>query len=187
MNDTELDRLLNAWEAPAPPPSLREGLQARFPRRERRSFVRPMKWVLVVAVASATLAIGVGQSGAERWDFHLVRALNRLYEGLVLGLEARRASATVARIRQAAPRVYVDGQLAPPLGYANASSLVVQIPGEGVYSVLLFHPPGLTGWDEAGHIHDHVIEFQVSGRQVRIDCDRAIVDSEAPVWVRGRL
>lgn len=186
MNDTELDRLLNAWEAPAPPPSLRKGLKARFPRGERRRFVRPMKWVLAAAVVCATLAIGLGQGGAERWDFHFVRALNRLYEGLVQGLEARRAVGIVARIRQSAPKVYVDGQLAAPLEFAAASRMDVQVPGEGVYSVLLFHPAGLTGWDEAGRMHDHVIEFQAHGRQVRIECDQAIVDSEEPVFVRRR-
>ena len=61
MNDTELDRLLDTWEAPAPLPSLREGVRGRFPRAEPRRF-RPLGWMLAIVVASAALAIGTGQS-----------------------------------------------------------------------------------------------------------------------------
>lgn len=57
MNDAELDRLLDMWQPPEPPPSLREGLLARFPRGERRQFVRPLRWVLAIAIASIALAL----------------------------------------------------------------------------------------------------------------------------------
>jgi hypothetical protein len=63
MNDTELDRLLDTWETPEPPPSLREGLRARFPQADRPRFARPLGWVLVIAVASVTLA---NRHGAEQ-------------------------------------------------------------------------------------------------------------------------
>ena len=114
MNDTELDQLLETWEAPTSPPSLRRNLRARFPRTERRSFARPLRWVLAIAVASATLAIGMEQSGANPWDFQIVRCLNRLYEGFMEGLAARQASNMVNRILQSEPKVYVDGQLVAP-------------------------------------------------------------------------
>lgn len=40
MNDTELDRLLNTWEAPVPPPSLCEGLRGRV-SASRTAKIRP--------------------------------------------------------------------------------------------------------------------------------------------------
>jgi hypothetical protein len=185
MNDTELDRLLYAWEAPVPPPSLREGLRARFPRPEQRRFARPLRWVLVIAVASATLAIGMEQSGENPWDFRLVRVLNRLYEGAVEGFEAWRATSIVAQIRHSEPKVYVDGQLVAPLEYGPAARMDVQVPGEGVYSIISY-PGGLTGWVEAGHIHGSVIEFRAGSKQVRIDCNKPIVDSDRPVFAMRR-
>jgi hypothetical protein len=43
-----------------------------------------------------------------------------------------------------------------------------------------------TGWVEAGRIHGNVIEFQAGSKQVRIECDRPIVDSDRPVFVMRR-
>lgn len=192
MNDTELDRLLDSWETPPPPPSLREGLRARFPRAERPRFARPLGWMLVIAVASVTLAIGTGQSGENPWDFRIVRVLNQLYENFLEGLEAWQATSIVAQIRQSEPKVYVDGQLVAPLKYGHAASMDVQVPGDGVYSIISYPIPshradgGLTGWIEAGHIHGNVIEFQAGSRQVRIECNTAIVDSDRPVFARRR-
>lgn len=185
MNDTELDRLLDTWEAPAPPLSLREGLRAGFPRAERRSFARPLRWVLVIAIASATLAIGMEQSGQNSWNFGLVRAFNRVYESVIEGFEAWRATAIVARIRQSEPKVYVDGQLAAPLEYGHAATMDVRVPGEGVYSIIAY-PARLTGWVEAGRIHANTIEFQAGGKQVRIECTQPIVESDRPVLARRR-
>jgi hypothetical protein len=192
MNDTELDRLLDIWEAPSPPPSLREGLRARFPRAERRRFIRPLRWVLAIAVASATLAIGMEESGENFWDFRVVRVLNRLYEGFMEGFEVRMAAGIVARIRQSEPKVYVEGQLVAPLEYGRAATMDVQVPGDGVYSIISYPMPGhradggLSGWIEAGHIYRNVIEFQVGGKQVRIECNKPIVDSDRPVFVMRR-
>jgi len=184
MNDSELDRLLDAWEAPAPPPSLREDLRARFPRGERRRFARPLRGALAIAAASAALAIALGQGGGDLSSFGPVRVLNQVYENLLAGFEAWRASSLVARIRQSDPRVYVDGQLVAPLEYGHAATINVHVPGEGVYSIISF--PGLTGWVEAGHIHGNVIEFQAGGKQVRIECNRPLVDSDRPVFARRR-
>ena len=87
MNDTELDRLLDTWEAPAPPPSLRQGLRARFPRIERPRFRRPLGWALVIAVATITLATGIPQSGENVWGSRLVGAINSVYEDFLDGIE----------------------------------------------------------------------------------------------------
>jgi len=192
MNDTDLDRLLDTWEAPAPPPSLREDVRGRFPRAEPRRFARPLGWVLVIVVASAALAIGMEQSEANPWDFQLVRVLNRLYEGFMEGLEARQAPYIRDQIRRSQPKVYVNGQLGAPLQYGPAAHMDVQVPGEGVYSIISYPmrshraDGGLTGWVEAGRIHGNVIEFQAGGAQVRIECDKPIVDSDHPVFALRR-
>ncbi|HEY2014134.1 MAG TPA: hypothetical protein VGH38_11580 [Bryobacteraceae bacterium] len=185
MNDNELDRLLDTWEAPAPPSSLRKGLRAQFPRPERRRFARPLGWVLVIAVASATLAIGLEQSGENPGDFRIVRVLNRLYENLMEGLETRRLPIIVAHIRQSEPKVYVDGELAGQLEYGPAATMNVQVPGEGLYSITLYRG-GLTGWTEAGHLHGNAIEFRAGAKQVRIECNRPIADSDRPVFAMRR-
>jgi len=192
MNDTELDRLLDTWEAPEPPPSLREGLRWRFPRAEQRRFAGPLGWVLVLAVASAVMAIGMEQSEANPWDFQLVRVLNRFYEGFMEAFEARRATNTVAQIRQSQPKVYVNGQLVAPLQYGPAATMDVQVPGEGLYSIISYPMRSHradgepTGWVEAGHIHGNVIEFQAGSKKVRIECNKPIVDSDRPVFAMRR-
>jgi hypothetical protein len=196
MNDTELDQLLDTWETPAPPPTLREGLLARFPRAERRRFARPLGWVLVIAVASVMLAIGMGQSGENLWDFRIDHALNQLYENFLKGLEAWQATSIVAQIQRSEPKVYVDGQLVAPLKYGPGARMDVQVPGDGVYSIvsytMLSHrsdpkfshraDTSLTGWVEAGQIHGNLIEFQAGSRRVRIECNKPIVDSDRPVF-----
>jgi hypothetical protein len=192
MNDTELDQLLDTWEPPATPPSLREGLRARFPRAERPRFARPLGWVLVTAVVSVTLAIGMGRSGENPRDFKIVRVVNQLYENFLGGLGAWRASSIVAQIRQSEPKVYVDGQLVAPLKYGPAATMDVQVPGEGVYSITSYPMPshradgGLTGWVEAGSIHGNLIEFQAGGKRVHIECSKPIVDFDRPVFARRR-
>ena len=192
MNDTELDRLLDAWKTPAPPPSLRAGVLAGFPRAEPRRFARPVGWALVIVVASATLAIGMQHSEANPWDFHFVRVLNRIYEGLMESFEARRATYIRDQIRQSQPKVYVNGHLVGALQYGPAASMDVQVPGEGVYSISSYPmrsqraDGGPTGWVEAGRIHGSVIEFEAGSNQVRIECDRSIVDSDRPVFAMRR-
>jgi hypothetical protein len=110
---------------------------------EQRRFCSPRKWLILIAVASATLVIGLGQNGENRWAFQIARVLDQLYKSFVQSLEARRAADIVARIRQSEPKVYVDGQLAAPLEYGPAAKINVHIPGEGVYSIISY--PGLAG------------------------------------------
>ena len=185
MNDTELNRLLNTWVAPVPPPSLRQGLRAQFPPPKRRRFARPLRWVLVGTVAMATLAVGMGQTGGKFSDAPLVRAINRLYEDLLGGIEAWRATSLTARVRLADPKVYVDGELAGPLKYGHAATMYLKVPGEGEYFIISYRN-GLASWVEAGHIHGSVIEFQAGGKTVRIECNREIVDADLPVFVMRR-
>ena len=58
----------------------------------------------------------------------------------------------------------------------------VQVPGEGEYLISLFD--GVKGFVEAGRVHGNVLEFQAGAKQVRIVCNRAIVDSDLPIFVR---
>jgi hypothetical protein len=148
--------------------------------------------MLVIAVASVTLAVGMGQSGENPWDIRVVRVLNQLYENSLEGLEAWQATSIVAQVRQSEPKVYVDGQLVAPLKYGHAASMDVQVPGDGVYSIISYPIPshradgGLTGWVEAGQIHGNVIEFRAGSKQVRIECNKPIVDSDRPVFAMHR-
>ena len=193
MNETELDRLLDSWTAPAPSPFLREGLRARFPRAERRRFTRPLRWVLLTAAASVMLAIGMGQSSGNPWDFRVVSVLNQLYENFLNGLAAWQSTSIVAQIRQSEPKVYVEGQLVAPLAYGPAARMDVQVPGDGVYFITSYPMPRRqadgrpTGWVEAGHIHGNVIEFQAGSKQVRIECNKPIVDADRPVFALRRI
>lgn len=193
MNDTELDRLLDTWEAPTPPRSLKKGLQARFPRAEQRRFGRPPRWVLVAATASVMFAIGMQQSGASPGDFQLVRFVDNLYQSCLERIEAWRATSIVEQISESDPKVYVDGQLIAPLKYGPAATMEVQVPGEGVYSIISYPmrthraDGALTGWVEAGYIRDNVIEFQAGSKRVRIECNRRIVDADHSVFAMRRM
>ena len=195
MNDTELDRLLNTWEAPAPPRTLRVGLRARFPRAERRKFTRPLRWGLAIALATATLAIGMDQIGASPWDFRMQRVLNHVnhvYRGLMEFFEPRMALNIVKQIQQSDPKVYVDGQLGAPLEYGGAATMNVKVPGDGVYSIISYPMASHqadgrpTGWVEAGRIHGNAIEFQAGSKQVRIVCNQAILNVDRPVYAMRR-
>jgi len=185
MNDAELDRLLDTWKAPAPSPSLRAGLRDRLPRRERRMFGRPLRWVLAIALVSAAVAIGMEQSGGNASDSRLASIVNRLYEGFIEGLEALQTTAMMHRIQQSEPRLYMDGQPGAPLEYGHAGTLTLRVPGSGVYSVNAY-PRRLPGWEEVGRIHGSTIEFQVAGAQVRIECNRVIAEPDRPVFARRR-
>jgi hypothetical protein len=75
MNETELDALLDSWDAPAPPPSLRRGLVAALPAPRRGVFGVPLRWVLAVAGVALCAALGAGTFDSsqlahsyERWD-----------------------------------------------------------------------------------------------------------------------
>ena len=189
MNDTELDRLLNTWSAPASPAIDAGAPPGALPRVERPGFARPLKWALV-GLCSLGLTIAIAQTGESHGDA-LLRAVHLHIRGLVMMVDAHRASLITAAIRQSQPKVYVDGELAAPLGYGNSSTLRVDVPGDGVYYALFFsyftqlaEPGRPTGWVEAGSIHGNVIEFQAGGKQVRIECNQSIVDGERPVFVR---
>jgi hypothetical protein len=183
MNEHELDQLLDSWEAPAPRPSLRERVRARFPRAERRSIVRPLGWALAIAGLSAALAVGMEQTGASPWNFQLGQLLEQLHNHLMEAVEVHRAAYTVGEIRGSDPKVYIDGQPGAAPQYGHSTRIEVEVPGEGIYAVS-FHRGQLPGWSE-GRMRDNVIEFEAGSRHVRIECNRSIAGSAGqPVYVR---
>src|SRR5215468_8573787 len=73
MNDLDLDRALDAWSVPGPPPSLRAAMEARLPAQPKRRI--RFRWVAAAALATvattlATPAIrsGVLSSDTGAWD-----------------------------------------------------------------------------------------------------------------------
>ncbi|HLK70202.1 MAG TPA: hypothetical protein VKU19_42525 [Bryobacteraceae bacterium] len=63
MNEIELDQLLSAWVAPAPPPSLRRHLIAAMP--EQRRGILSVRQYWLIAAAAAGLCTVVGAVGFE--------------------------------------------------------------------------------------------------------------------------
>ena len=190
MNDTELDRLMDGWEAPPPPESMRQRLRACFPRTERIRFARPLKWALV-GLCSLGLTLAIAQTGEGHGDI-VMRHLTHVYEGLVMMVDSHRAAFVRNAMRQSEPKVFVDGQPGATLEYRGGASLVVHVPGDGVYFALFvrysdqFSPGRELKMVEAGRVHDNVVEFQSGGKQFRIECNRPIIDGELPVYVGHR-
>lgn len=185
MNDLELDRLLDSWEAPAPPAWLRAGLRERFPHPTRRTVRRPLGWLLAIAIASATLAIGMEQSAERLAGSSIVEILSGWYDAFLYGVQAHRVAALTMQIRDSDPRVFVDGAPAPPLQFRHSTVFDVQIPGDGIYSIT-FGNLELKGWVRAGRIDGSVIRFQAGTHRVAVDCRQRLMISDAPVWLRRR-
>lgn len=187
MNDTELDRLLDRWEVPAPSGALREGVRARFPRPAGRGSRFPLRLVLAVAVISATLAIATGQGGehsVEGFGAHLMRLHNMFYRWMhpsYGALELRK------KLQRSEPKFYVDGQLlkAPQYGPWQAATMWLEVPGAGVY-LFTSYSGRMAGFQQAGTVHGNVLKFQAGARQVRIECSAAITDDDQPIYVSRR-
>jgi len=190
MNDTELDRLLNSWDAPAPPSSMRDRLRARFPRTERIHLGRPLKWGLATLCAAAALTVAAAQTGEHHGDI-VMHMVDHVYGLVVFTVDQHRAPSIRNEIRRSQPTVYIDGNLAGPLEYRGGATLVVHAPGDsGVYMVSFvrfidryYRNKNSPDWMEAGSVHGNVIEFQAGDEKVRIECNRSIIDGERPVFV----
>lgn len=183
MNDSELDTLLGAWEAPAPSKTLRSALRARFPREPRAFRFRP-RWVLAAAVLSFTLAIAAGQGGGDLLGeltsaFHL----QPVRETFMRWVGPWQAHAIFKRILDSDPKVYIDGEFQPnaQLRTWHAATMWIDLPGEGPYLFSTYRDaegPLL----RAGGIHGNVIEFRAGAKQVRIECSSAIVTIDRVIF-----
>ena len=96
-----------------------------------------------------------------------------------------------ARIAASAPKVFVDGRQVTPLEFGPGATMNVEIAGEGVYSITSYPVTERqtadgrpAGWVEAGHILGNVIKFRAGAKKVRIECNKPIVQSDLPVFVR---
>lgn len=199
MNETELDRLLDLWDAPSPPRSLRDGVMERFPRAERLGFVRPLRWAFATIAVSLALAIvlagavAAAQSNDTLADLPIIRSLNVMYQNFIEARQAARAKEIATRIAEADPKVFIDGRSAAPLQFGPAATIDVQVPGDGVYSITMFpiserrsadNRP--TGWVEAGRLSGSVIEFEAGGKHVRIECNNSIIERDRAVFLMRR-
>ena len=171
MTDLELDQLLDTWQAPAPTPAFRRKLRA--PTRRQR---RPLRWALLLLAASLTLMVATGQRSDP-----VMGVVNRFWENALELFEVWSTTGMVNRIRQSDPKVYVDGQPAPPPRFVHAAIMEVDIPGEGVYFVTVHRR--LQGWTEAGRVHGNLIEFRVGEKRVIVECNRSI-SADHPVAIR---
>jgi hypothetical protein len=184
MNDTELDPILDHWQAPAPPRGMREKLRARFPRAQRSVVRRPWRWLAATAVALVALTVAMGQSGSSPAGSRIAQAFMEFWDHIMDGIQAHRVAALVAQIRDSDPQVSVDGKPAPPLVYRHSMVFDVQTP-DGAYAIVFFAKP-LSGWTRAGQIKETYIEFEAGAHHVVITCNRRLLMSDAPVMVRRR-
>ena len=187
MNDQELDRLLDRWDAPAPSRALREGVRARFPRGERRVRRFPLRWVLAVAVVSATLAIAMGQGGdasMEGFGAHLMRLHNMFFRWMHPSYGAQELRTKFLRSE---PKIYVDGQLlkTPQYGSWRAGTTWVEVPGAGVY-LFTTYAGGLSGFQQGGSVHSNVLQFRAGSKFVRIECNAPITEDDQSIYVSRR-
>lgn len=168
MTDNELDQLLNRWRAPVAAPGLRERVLQRFPRRERRSFWRPLRWALPVALALCMLALATAPSG--RALENLAGGVQQLIVGVHQFFGSHWAAHVLMAVRNSHPKVYVDGQLLSETEYGGrGATMWVQIPGEGKY-VIALHPALMAGRAlPAGQFRGRDLEFQAAGRLVRME------------------
>lgn len=58
MSESELDQLLDAWNAPAPPPSLRRGMLSALPMPWPDFFRVARRWAAVAVVSSICIVLG---------------------------------------------------------------------------------------------------------------------------------
>ena len=188
MNDSELEEVLNRWKAPAPPRDLRARVLASYPRRERPSLGRLLRWGFgdgggagVLRVGSAGRRRSAGESrGRDLSPAHRHGQLGR-----------RRSGSDTSRTHfcNSHPKVYVDGELRSRRGSGRLGSGVCgcELPAEGKYLIGLRRtafegpvPP------RAGRFDGHALEFQAGGRTVRIESNGTYGFHERlPVYVMG--
>jgi hypothetical protein len=193
MNDTELDRLLNAWRAPDPGRELREKIGAatvreRYTnlRNQRTAPLRSrLRWVVAVGVAFAALTVAMGQSGQPSVGSRLAQTLTDCWERIMFSIRVHRVQALVGQIMDSDPQVSVDGKPAPAVQRWHASTLLVQVPGDRAYYVSFFSLPR-DGWQHTGQIRETYLDFEAGVHHVMIVCNRRLLISDSPIWVMRR-
>jgi hypothetical protein len=187
MTDTELDQVLNQWHTPEPSPALRASVLRHVPRRERRSFGRPLRWILATAAASCVLAVGMEQAGHPVVT-DLARQVQNLSHSVSAWVDGLWLSYTVASFRDSHLKVYVNEELRSDAIFGgSAQGCWLRVPGAGKYYLVLtasvfervVPPP-------AGRFDGHVLAFQAERTTVRIESDGTFGGGmELPVYFVG--
>jgi hypothetical protein len=187
MTDTELDQLLNRSHAPVPSSGLRARVLAHYPQPQRRTFGRPLRWVLATAVASCVLAVGMEQTG-HPVIADLAKQVQDFTQGFSTWVDGLWLSYTVASFRDSHLKIYVNGELRIDATFGGqAQGCWLRVPGEGKYYLVLTSrifervvPP------PAGRFDGHVLYFQAERTAVRIESDGTFGGGmELPVYFMG--
>jgi len=187
MTDNELDQLLDTWQAPAAPPSLRARVLAAFPKRQRRNLRLGLRWVLAITAASCVLAIGMEQKGPITLD-NLATGVHHVHNEMIGWLDEVWIGHVLASFRGSELKIYVDGELQPQAEYGGGGATMwMRIPGDGKYYLTLSarsfegpRPP------VAGRFDGHVLEFRLGARAVRIESPGTYgFHTDRRVWAMG--
>jgi hypothetical protein len=193
MNDTELDRLLDTWHAPAPRRELRETVRAatvterytELHQHRTAPLWSRLRWVIAIGVAFVALTVAMGQGNDSSAGSRIAQALTDCWERVMFGIRVHRVQALVAQIMASDPQVSVDGKPAPAVQRWHASTLFVQVPGDGAYYVSFFSLPR-DGWRQTGQIKETYLEFEAGTHHVVIVCNRRLMMSDALIYVMRR-
>ena len=194
MNDAELDRLLDTWQAPGPGPALRERVRAATVRERGIHFTRTLSnaplrsrlgWLFAIGVAVAALTVAMGQSVDSSAGSRIAQALGEFWGHLADAFQAHRVAALSNQIRESDLQVFIDGKPASALTFRHSTVFDLQVPGDGVYSIT-FWPKPLSGWTRTGQIKETYIEFEAGAHHVVITGNRRLLISDCPVLVRHR-
>jgi hypothetical protein len=185
MNDNELDEALNKWRTPAPSNALRARVLEQFPRRERRSFARPLRWGLAMAAAMCLLAIGGAQSGGGLGN--LGDGLMRLHNDAFNFVGDLWVGHVMTAFRNSNPKIYVDGELRADAEFGGSGiGLWLRVPEDGKYFIGMRRtafegpvPP------RSGRFDGRTLEFQSGARAVRIEAAETFGFERLPVYVLG--
>jgi hypothetical protein len=187
MTDTELDQLLNRWQAPLPSSGLRTRVLLNVPQPERRGFPRSLRWVLAIAVTSCVLAIGMEQAGHPPIA-DLARRVQNVTQGLSNWVGGLWMSYTVASFRDSHLKIYINGELRGDATFGgSAQGCWLRVPGAGKYYLVMTSrvfervvPP------PAGRFDGHVLDFQGERTTVRIESDGTFGGGmDQPVYFMG--
>jgi len=181
MNDAELDRLLDTWETPALPSSLRSGCGAvSAPNAE----LRPLAAMgAVAAAASVTLAIGMGQSSENAWTS--AWSASCMTSTIVSSRASKPGTQPSSCRRSGTPNQGVcDGRIGWAVEVWPCPQWTCRCRAKAhTRSVLSREPERLV---KAGYIRDNAIEFQAAANWSALNATSRIVDSTVRLLMRRR-
>jgi hypothetical protein len=184
MTDHELDQMLNQWKAPAPPAGLRARVLSRFPRVERMSFRRPLRWGLGLAAATCVIALGMGQTGHFSLE-NVANGVMKVHNDAFHWVDRMWWDHITAHYFDSHPAVYVDGEARSDVRFHGRSGgMWVEIPGETRYAFIIGY--GGHKVEAAGKFDGHVLEFHAGGHLIHVESEHTYgFGGEKGVYVIG--